>query len=322
MLTTYQSGKALFIAVNPETGKLSVFERSIERPMGLATDGRRLAVASLYQVYTFVDALSSGETARGADAVYVPQTSHFTGDLDVHDMAFDADGRLVFVNTLFSCLATVSETHSFKPLWKPPFVSRLAAEDRCHLNGLAMRDGRAAFVSAIGHGDVADSWRDARGSGGVVVDVEANEIVCNGLSMPHSPRWHHGRLYMLNSGEGEFGTVDLDRGRFEPVTFLPGYARGLAFIGDHAVIGISAPRENRTFEGLPLQRRLESSSMRPRCGIQIVNLKTGDVEHWLTFEGVVSELYDVGALPGRRAPTMIGFRSDEIRRVISMEGEL
>ena len=320
VLTTYQSGKVLFIGSHPETGKLTIFERTIERPMGLALDGRKLAVASLYQIYSFVDALSAGETAKGADAVYVPQVSHFTGDLDVHDMAFDVDGRLVFVNTLFSCLATISDTHSFRPVWKPSFVSRLAAEDRCHLNGLAMKDGRPAFVTAVGKGDVADSWRDVRSDGGVVVDVATGEIVSRGLSMPHSPRWHDGRLYLLNSGEGEFGTVDLARGRFEPIAFLPGYARGLSFMGDHAVIGISAPRDNRTFEGLPLQDRLDATAMKPRCGLQIVNLKTGDVDHWLTIEGVVSELYDVATIPGRRAPTMIGFRSDEIRRVISIEG--
>jgi len=320
VLSTYQSGKVLFIGSNPETGKITVFERTIDRPMGLAVDAGRLAVASLYQVYTFVDALAPGEMAKGADACYVPQTSHFTGDLDVHDMAYDRSGRLVFANTLFSCLATVSDTHSFKPLWKPPFVSRLAAEDRCHLNGLAMRDGRPAFVTAIGTGDVADSWRDARTGGGVVIDVDSGEIACAGLSMPHSPRWHGGKLYVLNSGAGEFGTVDMASGRFEPIAFLPGYARGLAFFGNHAVIGLSAPRNNRTFEDLPLQGRLDSASMKPRCGIQVVDLGTGDVAHWLTFEGIVTELYDVAALAGRRAPTMVGFKSDEIRRVISMDG--
>ncbi|MGV3549304.1 TIGR03032 family protein [Rhizobium sp.] len=318
-LSTYQSGKVLFVGTNAETDKISVFERTLERPMGMAVSGNRLAVASLYQVYTFIDALGPGEMAKGADAVYVPQVSHFTGDLDVHDMGYTDDGRLVFANTLFSCLAEISETHSFKPLWKPPFVSRLAAEDRCHLNGLAMRDGKPAHVTAVGRGDVADSWRDARLSGGVVVDVDSGEIVCSGLSMPHSPRWHGGSLYALNSGQGEFGKVDPSSGKFEPIAFLPGYARGLTFLGHHAVIGLSSPRSNRTFEGLPLQERLDAAGMKPRCGLQVVDLRTGDVAHWLTIDGIVTELYDVLALPGRRSPSMIGFKSDEIRRVISMD---
>jgi len=321
-LSTYQSGKVLFVGTQAQTDRISVFERTLDRPMGMAASGNRLAIASLYQVYTFIDALGEGQTSKGADAAYVPQMSHFTGDLDVHDLAYTADGRLVFANTLFSCIGAVSETHSFKPLWKPPFISRLAAEDRCHLNGLAMRDGRPAYVTAVGKGDVADSWRDVRASGGVVVDVESGEIVCSGLSMPHSPRWHDGQLYLLNSGQGEFGRIDLATGRFEPIAFLPGYARGLAFLGQHAVIGLSAPRENRTFEGLPLQDRLDAQAMKPRCGLQVVDLRTGDVTHWLSIEGIVTELYDVIALAGRRSPSMIGFKSDEIRRVISMDGDV
>jgi uncharacterized protein (TIGR03032 family) len=318
-LTTYQSGKVLLLSANPDTGKLVIFERTIDRPMGLAVHGRKLAIASLYQIYSFVDAVEPGEAIKANDAVYVPQLSHFTGDLDVHDMAYDGDGRLFFVNTLFSCLATVSETHSFKPVWKPGFISRLAAEDRCHLNGLAMRDGRPAFASAVGQGDVADSWRDNRRSGGVIIDMATAEIVCSGLSMPHSPRWHDGRLFALNSGNGEFGEIDLKTGRFVPIAFLPGYARGLAFSGDFAIIGLSAPRNNRTFEGLALQDLLDRQGMQPRCGLQVVDLRTGDVTHWVTIEGVVSELYDVTVLAGRRTPSMIGFKSDEIRRVISIE---
>ncbi|WP_137158271.1 TIGR03032 family protein [Rhizobium sp. FKL33] len=319
-LSTYQSGKVLFIGANSETDRISVFERSLDRPMGMAVSGNRLAIASLYQIYTFIDALGEGESTKGADAVYVPQMSHFTGDLDVHDMGYTADGKLVFANTLFSCISEVSETHSFKPLWKPSFISRLAAEDRCHLNGLAMRDGRPAYATAVGKGDMADSWRDARVEGGVVLDVESGDIVCQGLSMPHSPRWHDGRLYVLNSGQGEFGRIDLVSGKFEPIAFLPGYARGLTFLDHHAVIGLSAPRENRTFHGLPLQDRLDAQGMKPRCGVQVVDLGTGDVAHWLTIEGIVTELYDVIALAGRRSPSMIGFKSDEIRRVISMDG--
>jgi uncharacterized protein (TIGR03032 family) len=321
-LSTYQSGKVLFIGTNSDTDKITVFERTLERPMGMAVNGRMLAVASLYQVYTFIDALGAGETAKGADAVYVPQISHFTGDIDVHDMGYTSDGKLVFANTLFSCVSEISETHSFKPLWKPPFISRLAAEDRCHLNGLAMRDGKPAYVTAVGRGDVADSWRDARVSGGVVVDVESGETLCSGLSMPHSPRWHDGQLYLLNSGQGEFGRVDLASGKFEPIAFLPGYARGLTFFGDYAVIGLSAPRSNRTFEGLPLQDRLDVQAMKPRCGLQVVNLRTGDVAHWMTIDGIVTELYDVIALPRRRSPSMIGFKTDEIRRVVSMDGQV
>ena len=252
-LTTYQSGKVILIGSNAATGRLSIFERTLERPMGLACDGRRLAVATMIQITSFVDAAHGTPTSDGYDAVFVPQSATFTADLDVHDLAYGGDGELVFVNTLFSCLAAASPTHSFRPLWKPPFVSRLAAEDRCHLNGLAMRDGKPAFVTAVSQTDVADGWREHRADGGVIVDVASNAVVCgSGLSMPHSPRWHRGQLWVLNSGQGEIGTVDVTTGAFQPVAFCPGYLRGFAFIGDHAVVGLSEPRENKTFAGLPL----------------------------------------------------------------------
>jgi uncharacterized protein (TIGR03032 family) len=317
--TTYQSGKVFLIGSNIEGKRLSIFERTLERPMGLAVAGQKLAIASMNQVTTFVDAAGSAATAEGYDAVYVPQTASFTGDIDVHDIAFDRVGRIVFANTLFSSIAAVSETHSFRPLWTPPFVSRLAAEDRCHLNGLAMQDGAPAYVTAIAATDIADGWRDNRGAGGMVVDVHSGETVAAGLSMPHSPRLHDGRLYVLNSGAGEFGRVDVAAGRFEPLAFCPGYLRGLAFLAGHAVVGLSEPRENRTFAGLPLQERLAAAKVEPRCGLYVIDLKTGDVAHWLRLEGFVSELYDVVALPGVVRPSMIGFRSDEIRRAISIE---
>ena len=318
-VTTYQSGKVILIGTNKETGRLSVFERSLERPMGVAFDGRRLAVSSIVQITTFVDAVNGEKVEGGYDSVFVPQTATFTADLDVHDVAFAADGSLIFVNTLFSCLAAASATHSFKPIWRPRFVSRLAAEDRCHLNGLAMRDGRPAYVTCVGETDVADGWRDHRVGGGVVVDVANDIVVCRGLSMPHSPRLHDGKLWVLNSGTGEFGTVDLAKGRFEPMTFCPGYLRGMAFIGNHALVGLSEPRENRTFAGLPLQDRVAAEKVEPRCGVYVIDTRSGDIVHWLRIEGVVSELYDVIALPGVIRPSMIGFRSQEIRRTVSVE---
>lgn len=318
-ISTYQSGKVILIGTNKQAGRLSIFERTLERPMGIAFRDSRLAVASMIQITSFVDAARGTPGAAGYDALFVPQSATYTADLDVHDIAFDADGGLVFVNTLFSCLATTSETHSFKPLWKPPFVSRLAPEDRCHLNGMAMRDGRPAYVTCVAETDVADGWREHRTGGGIVIDVASGEVVCRGLSMPHSPRLHEGRLWVLNSGAGEVGTVDLASGRFEPLAFCPGYLRGLDFIGPYALVGLSEPRENRTFAGLPLQDRLAAAKVGPRCGVFVIDTRTGDVAHWLRFEGVVSELFDVAALPGLARPMMIGFKSDEIRRTVSVE---
>ncbi|MEQ1815184.1 MAG: TIGR03032 family protein [Nitrosomonas sp.] len=317
-LTTYQVGKLYFIGLKPDNG-LSVFERSFNRCMGLCATPNGLYMSSLYQVWRFENVFEPEQNQDGFDRLYVPQVGYTTGDLDIHDMAVDRDGRLVFVNTLFGCLATLSETHSFKPLWQPPFISKLAAEDRCHLNGLAMKDGQPGYVTAVSQSDVADGWREHRTNGGIVIDVISNDIVCTGLSMPHSPRWYHDKLWLLNSGTGDFGYVDLATGRFESVCFCPGYMRGLSFHGHFALVGLSKPRHNKTFSGLALDDNLKSRNTEARCGVQIIDLRTGDIVHWLRMEGVVDELYDVIILPHVRRPMALGFKTDEIRRVLSIE---
>jgi len=317
-LTTYQIGKLFLLGLKPGGG-LSVFERSFNRCMGLCPGGDGFYMSSLYQVWRFANVLDAGQAQDGYDRLYVPQVGHTTGDLDIHDMAVDGQGRLVFVNTLFGSLATLSDTHSFKPLWRPPFISRLAAEDRCHLNGLAMKDGQPAYVTAASTSDVVDGWREHRVGGGVVIDVARNEIVARGLSMPHSPRWHRGRLWLLNSGTGEFGHIELESGKFVPLAFCAGYLRGLYFVDDFALVGLSKPRDNKTFSGLPLDDRLRAHGAEARCGVQVIDLRTGDAVHWLRIDGIVDELYDVIPLPGVRTPMALGFKTDEIRRVLSVE---
>jgi len=319
--TTYQAGKLFLLGVRPD-GRLSVFERTFARSMGLgvSADGSSLVLATQFQIHRFDNILPAGQfSPDGFDAIYAPHAGWVTGDVDAHDVGFASDGRPLFVNTKFSCLAAVSDSHSFRPIWTPPFVSRLAPEDRCHLNGLALEEGRPRYVTAVSRSDASDGWRDRRADGGVVIDVERNEIVAEGLSMPHSPRLYDGRLWLLNSGAGEFGFIDPQSGRFEALAFCPGYARGLAFVGRHAVIGLSMPRENRTFSGLPLDAALQARSTDPRSGLAIIDLDNGDMTGWVRIEGIVRELYDVAVLPGVRRPSLIGFRTDEVRYVLSID---
>jgi uncharacterized protein (TIGR03032 family) len=317
--TTYQAGKLFFVGVQPDRS-LSIFERTFNRCMGLCAHGNTLWMSSLVQLWRFENVLAPGATHEGYDALFVPQLGYTTGDLDIHDIAVDGDGAPVFVNTLFGCLARPSVTHSFRPVWRPPFLSKLAPEDRCHLNGLAMRDGQPGWVTATSRSDVADGWRDRRTSGGCVLDVATGDVVVDGLSMPHSPRWYRDRLWLLDSGSGWFGWVDPSRGVFERVCFCPGFARGLGFSGDFAVVGLSKPRDNSTFTDLAIADELRRRDADARCGLQIIDLRTGDAVHWLRLEGVVSELYDVVPLPGIRRPMALGFVTDEIRRMLTIEG--
>lgn len=320
--TTYQGGKIFFLGLKPN-GELSVFERSFPRAMGLAvsSDARTLYLATQVQLYRFDNALQPGEMEGDFDTVYRPSQTWITGDVDIHDIGIGEDNRPVFANTLFNCLATTAEGHSFRPLWRPPFISRLAAEDRCHLNGLAMDGAVPRYVTCVATSDASDGWRDHRNDGGVVVDVDTNEIVAQNLSMPHSPRLYRDQLWLVNSGTGEFGHVDLSTGHFEPIAFCPGYARGLSFVGNHAIVGISRVRENHTFEGLALDEALSSRNVAPRCGLLVIDLTTGDINDWVRIEGVIDELFDIAHLPGIRTATAIGIKGPEIRRVISIAPE-
>jgi uncharacterized protein (TIGR03032 family) len=318
--TTYQAGKVFLIGVKPD-GRLSIFERSFARPMGLGVsdDGNALLLATHYQIYRFDNLLPPGTLSDVYDAAYAPNQSWITGDLDVHDIGFSADGTPVFANTLFNCLAKTSPGFSFKPEWRPGFISKLAAEDRCHLNGMAMENGAPRYVTCISRSDVTDGWRDRRVDGGIVMDVASGEVVASGLSMPHSPRLYQGKLWLLESGTGNFGWVDTDTGTFNTIAFCPGYARGLSFAGNHAIVGLSLPRDNRTFRGLPLDDAMTSRDAEPRCGLLIIDLQTGEATDWVRIEGVVNELYDAAFLPGKTCPSMIGMKGKEIQKVISID---
>lgn len=323
-LTTYQAGRLFFIG-RRDDGSLRAHERLIEQCQGLWTDGTSLWTSGKTMLWRFHNSLEPGaRTERGADARFVPREARVTGAVDIHDIALGQTGSgetgPIFVNTAFNCLATISETASFRAMWRPPFISALVGEDRCHLNGLAVDGLRPAFVTAVSRSDVADGWRERRRDGGVIVDIASGEVIAAGFSMPHSPRLYDGRLWVLNSGRGEFGVVDPASGVFTPIAFCPGYARGLAFAGRYAVIGLSRPRRNQTFEGLELDERLAGKDAVPRCGLLIVDIDSGRAVEWLRFQHTIEELYDVAVLPGVMQAEAVGFLGEEIEKAVSAEG--
>ena len=319
-ITSYQSGR-VYLVGSDKQGRVSFFERIFERAMGVVGNAQRIYLGSLYQLWRFENVLRSNEVIHGQyDKCYVPRNAQTIGDLDIHELGIRSNGKVVFVNTKYSCLAELSQTHSFKPIWKPKFVSKLAPEDRCHLNGLAMVDGRPKYVTAVCRSDTVDGWRDRRHDGGVVIDIETDEVVCEGLSMPHSPRWADGKLWVLNAGTGHLGWVDFESKKFVPLAFFPGFLRGLSIIGNVAAVGLSKPR-NQRFEGLQLDEELRKRDSDPWCGVQIVSLTNGDVSNWIRFEGDITEIFDISFLPNVRNPMMIGLRTAEIRDLITFESE-
>ena len=301
LVTTYQAGRV--VMVRDAGDSLNSHFRALPTPMGVAYNGRDLAIGTRSEIMVFQNqpALAARlDPPDRHDGCFVVRTRHSTGDIRVHDLAWGADGLWV-VNTRFSCLATLDTRHSFVPRWRPPFVSALAPEDRCHLNGLAIVDGQPRFVTVLGTTDDAGGWRERKADGGAVIDVPSGEVVTAGLSMPHSPRWHAGRLWVLESGRGMLTVVDPATGEREDVTEVPGFARGLAFVDRYALIGLSRVREH-TFDGLPLtQDRTEPL----QCGVWIVDTETGEVVAHLAFTGAVQEIFEVALLGGLRHPELV-----------------
>lgn len=294
LVSTYQAGKLVVLRV--KDGVLNTHYRNFARPMGLDATLKDLAVGTKQDVLFFENvpaAIPRIEPAGPYDACFVPRRSHSTGFIDIHEMAFDGNGTLWIVNTRFCCLATLDADYSFVPRWRPRFLSALAPEDRCHLNGLAMVEGRPRYVTALGETDSPGGWRANKKDGGVLIDIQSDEILCRGLSMPHSPRWYRNQLWILESGKGAIGRVDLRTGKVETICEVPGFTRGLDFIGPYAFIGLSQVRESAVFSGIPVTERAQERS----CGVWVVNIETGQRVGFVRFEGEVREIFAVKALP-------------------------
>ncbi len=308
LVSTYQANKLL--VVRAAGGGLSTLVRTFDRPMGVAADACRLALGTRDRVWFLRNAPDIAARVGPAgphDACYLPRSCHVTGDLGVHEMAWAGD-ELWVVNTRFSCLCTLHPDYSFVPRWRPPFVTALAAEDRCHLNGLALVAGRPKYVTALGETDAQGGWRAGKACGGCLLDVPAGEVVARGLCMPHSPRLHEGRLWVLESGTGRLLAVDESAGRREAVAELPGFARGLALFGPYAFVGLSKIRRTSALDGVPLAERREQL----KCGVAAVDLRGGRVIALLEFQSAVEEIFDVQLLPGLRFPEVIGFQHETI----------
>jgi uncharacterized protein (TIGR03032 family) len=308
-VTTYQAGK--LVLLRGEEGKLNTHFRTFRRPMGLAYRPGRLAVGTMTEVWDYHDVPEVAarlEPAGRHDACFLPRSAHFTGDILVHEMAWAGNGgrfskpsyELWLVNTRFSCLCTLDRDNSFVPRWRPPFVTALAAEDRCHLNGMALANGKPAYATALGRTDTPRGWRENKRNGGLLLTVPGGEVVAEGLSMPHSPRWYRGNLLLLESGTGSLGVVDRAAGRYEPVAQMPGFTRGLDFCDRYAFIGLSQVRESAVFSGLPITERAERFS-----GVWVVDLTTGQTVAFVRFEAAVQEIFAVQVLPRLRFPDVI-----------------
>lgn len=322
--STYQTGRLFFLGSNPDAS-LYAQERVVGTAMGLAIDQDKLWIGGREQIWRFSNTGADQIKGEAYDAIYMPRKGYLVGNSNTHDVLADVNFKgehfpFLYANTQFSCVAAPDEHYTFRPIWVPDFISELAPDDRCHLNGICAQDGELAYATICGRFDSKLGWKGVKNHGGFVVDMRTDELVCEGLSMPHSPRWHAGKLWLINSGEAELGYVDFASRRFVPVVLCQGFARGIAFVNeggaDYAVVALSRLRPDRNgFVGqINLADRLESQGYYQRCGLLVFNLTTGKLSHWLIIEGQITELYDVVFLPGIRKPYTPGFREPEVHQ--------
>ena len=308
LVSTYQAQRILAFSPRPE--KLFMLMRIFDRPTGIALDGGKLALSAKNKIWIFG---KTGELrdldgkAQSHDICFAPRKAYVTGDIAAHEMAF-INGTLQIVNTRFSCLCTLDDDNSFIPGWRPRFVTALAPEDRCHLNGMAIDKTGIRFVSALGETNVKEGWRPTKAEGGIIIDIHSGEILSRGLSMPHSPRLHGGHLWILNSGRGELEVVDQRSGKRQTIVRLPGFLRGLDFHKNLAFIGVCKIREKKTFGNLPIETMFPELE----CGIYVVNVQSGSVVGFIRFTKGVEELFDVKILPNAINPEIVGFEEDTV----------
>jgi uncharacterized protein (TIGR03032 family) len=292
LVSTYQAGK--LVAIGAHRGELTLSFHNFERPMGTARSECSLAVGTHRQIWLLdevPDIAQRIEPAGSHHTCFLARSSHYTGDIQCHEMAW-IGGELWIANTLFSCLCTLAPRHSFVPRWQPPFISDLAAEDRCHLNGLAVENGEVRYVTALGETNEPRGWRADKSTGGCLIDVPSGHIVARGFCMPHSPRIYNDRVWLLDSGAGRLISLDRATGRFETAANLPGYLRGLSIVNNVAFVGLSQIRDTSTFGGIPIAEDRD----RLKCGVAAVDLRTGELRGTFEFHSGVTEIFDVNVL--------------------------
>jgi uncharacterized protein (TIGR03032 family) len=306
LVSTYAAGKV--VSIGTDSSGLTLHFSNFNKAMGMAIGQDSLAIGGSECVWFLRDAgsfASAIEPAGTFDKVYLARESFITGNIHAHEMNFDDEGNLWIVNTLFSCLCTLDEQYNFVPRWSPEFITEIAAEDRCHLNGLCFENQRPAFVTALGRTNQSRGWRDDKANGGVVIDVRTHQTIASGLCMPHSPRLHSaypGKLFVLDSGRGRLCLVDQFNGNIETIDQYPGYGRGLAITDQFAFVGMSRARETSVFGGVPICNDRDAM----RCGIVVIDLKRGRSVAYLEFESGVEELFDVQIVSSAQRVGIVG----------------
>lgn len=317
-ITTYQAGKLVFISPVDEN-QLKQLPRSFNKPMGFEVEGDKMVLATKEEVILFENSAGLATHYPNKpdtyDSLFVPRITFHTGQVDMHDVALGQEGVWA-INTSFSCLCLVNGNFNFVPKWKPTFITEFASEDRCHLNGLVLVGGKPKYVTALGTGNAPQSWRDSIVDGGVLIDVETDEVILDRLAMPHSPMMYKRELYMLLSATGELIKVNVKQKSYEVVKELNGFCRGMDIYGDHAFVAMSKLRQNSsTFAKLPFAQRASVA------GIKVIHLPTMAMVGELNYETTVDEIYALKILSNTIRPNILNTINPIHKYALSIPGQ-
>jgi len=316
-LSTYQAGKVIFISAKNKE-ELVQLPRTFDKAMGMTLRGNKMALATREEVIVLADHPELGKHYPKNSGVYdhffVPRATYHSGQVDIHDLEWGNEG-LWAVNTSFSCLCLIDENFSFVPKWKPSFITELVSEDRCHLNGMALKDGKPKYVTTLGHKNSFQSWRENITQGGLLIDVEKNEIILENLPLPHSPQFYLDKLYLLFSATGEIVCYDENSGKYELIKKLNGFVRGMAVYKDYMFVGMSKLRQNSsTFKQLPI------AELSSDAGIIVIHIPTKSTVASLYYKSSVDEIYDIMILPGMNRPGILNTIDPVFRMGLSIPG--
>jgi len=315
-ISTYQAGKVVFISAKNENDLIQL-PRNFEKAMGIAEDTEKdkIAIACKDEIIVFRNSIDLARFYPKAqnkyDSLYLPRNTFHTGALDIHDLNFGSNGELFAVNTLFSSIVKIDENYNFTPYWTPNFIDKIASEDRCHLNGMAMKNRKPKYASAFSSGNTPQSWRENITSSGIIIDIENNSIIAEGLGMPHTPRIFNNELYVLLSATGELAKINTKDGSHDTITKIDGFVRGMSLHNDYLFIGISKLRRNSsTFGKLPFAEQANEA------GIVIVHLPTRSIQGKITYLTSLDEIYDVHILANKTRPNILNTITEDHKKAL------
>lgn len=302
-ISTYQAGKLIFISPSSRN-KIRQTPVSLKKPMGIALHEKKMAIATLdqIQIYAHEEDLAHRNLFNNDidyDKLYLPRGVYLCGNNDLHDLEYGHNG-LWAVNTRFSCLATFDVNYSFTPRWLPPFVKELTPDDQCHLNGMALLDGKPKYVTALGKTNKKEDWKNNITNGGILMNVPEGEIILDNLPMPHSPRLYNNKLYILLSATGEIMEYDIEKNKSEIIFQTGRFIRGLSIHDGLFYIAHSEIRKSSsTFEKLKDRHLLDNA------GIIIIDPEKKKMLGQLTYYTTVKEIFDVQVLDNTQTIAML-----------------